>query len=147
MMHKRLFLSVLFLNLLFVSCESESADPDPEEPLAETELLGTWNYVAYIDDDGEEPATDCEQNQTLTFEEDGVFRFTYYDDSEGPCEKTQDSQGTWEFVSDAVIKTDYTYGDYVDQDKFEVGFEISGNTLTLYLDEGEGEYQERYEKQ
>ena len=147
MMHKRLFLSALFLNLLFVSCESETTDPDLEEPVAETELLGTWNYVAYIDDDGEEPATDCEQNQTLTFEEDGVFRYTYYDDSEGTCEKTQDSQGTWEFISDAVIKTDYTYGSYVDEDKFEVGFEISGNTLTLYLDEGEGEYQERYEKQ
>lgn len=147
MISKRFFLSVLFLNLLFVSCENEDTENDSEDPIAETELLGTWNFIAYSDDEGEEPATDCEKNQTLTFEEDGVFRYTYYDDSEGSCEKTEDSQGAWELISDGVIKTDYTYGDYVDENKFEVGFEISDNVLTLSIDEGEGEYQERYEKQ
>lgn len=145
-MTKKLFFSIILLSIVFISCEKDETDSPDEEKNSTTDLLGTWNYTAYIDDEGEELATQCEKNQTLIFEENGVFRFTYFDDSEGTCEKTQDSQATYEFISDAVIKTDYTYGDYVDQNKFEVGFEISGNTLTLFLDEGEGEYQERYEK-
>lgn len=129
------------MGLLFVSCEKNENDTPEEDNGTETELLGIWNYISYIDTDGEEPATDCEKNQIIDFQESGVFRFTYYDDSTGTCEETQDATGEWAYISDGVIELDYG-----NNDVYEVTYSISDNTLTLTIDEGEGEYQEVYQK-
>lgn len=140
-MIKRFFFSVLACCFLCVSCETEETETTNEESMNNANLLGTWNFSAYIDDEGEELATDCESNQILDFQESGVFRFTYYDESLGTCEKNQDAIGNWELLSDNSIELDYG------MDSYEVEYRISENVLTLTIDEGEGKYQERYEKQ
>ncbi|MBO0323150.1 lipocalin family protein [Muricauda sp. CAU 1633] len=140
-MIKKIYFSLLAMSLLFVSCDNDENETPPEENNSTTELLGIWNYAAYIDNEGELPATDCEQNQIIDFQENGVFRFTYYDDGSGTCEQNQDATGNWEEVSEGVLELDYG-----NDDVYEVEYSIAGNTLTLTIDEGEGEYQEVYEK-
>ena len=64
-----------------------------------------------------------------------------YDEDSGTCEMNQDATGNWEFLTESSIELDYGI------DSYEVDYSISENVLTLTIDEGEGEYQERYEKQ
>lgn len=135
-----MLLSLLTIGLFIISCDKE----DKESPSDSTALIGVWNYMAYVDDEGEEPATECEKNQIIEFKENGVFSFTYYDEDSGECKKSQDATGTWEYISDNVITLDYGNQEYLDT--YEVEFNISENVLTLTIDEGEGEYKEKYEK-
>ncbi len=139
-MFKRLLLPIFALSLFLVACEAEETEATPEGENTEVTLLGVWNYRAYIDNDGEELATDCERNQILEFLQDGTFRFTYYDDTSGACQMDQDATGNWEYVSDTSIELDYGV------DSYTASFSINGDLLTLTIDEGEGEYQERYQK-
>ena len=141
-MIKKIFFSFLAISLLFVSCSKDENETPPEEDGSTTDLLGVWNYASYIDDEGELLATDCEKNQIIDFQENGVFRFTYYDDGSGTCEKNQDAMGSWEYLSDDG-KIELDYGN---DDVYEVEYSISDDTLTLTIDEGEGEYKEVYEK-
>ncbi len=143
-MTKRLFFSALLCCFALISCETESTEETEtanEENTTSVALLGTWNFAAYIDGEGEELATDCESNQILDFQENGVFRFTYYGEDSGTCEMNQDATGSWELLSENSIALDYGV------DSYEVDYSISENVLTLTIDEGEGEYQERYVKQ
>lgn len=81
-MTQRLF-SIFLLNLVFVSREKEDTNTPEDDNKTALSLIGPWNYVAYVDEEGEELAADCEKNQLLTFEESEVFRFTYFDDFSG----------------------------------------------------------------
>jgi len=137
----RPILAVFLCCFFCISCESEDTTNPNEETPADASLLGVWNYAAYIDDEGEELATQCESSQILHFQTDGVFRFTYYTEDATSCAKTQDATGSWEELSDSSIALDYGI------DSYDMNYTISGRVLTLTIDEGLGEYQERYEKQ
>ena len=126
----RPILAVFVCCFFCISCESEDTTNPNEETPADASLLGVWNYAAYIDDEGEELATQCESSQILHFQTDGVFRFTYYTEDATSCAKTQDATGSWEELSDSSIALDYGI------DSYDVNYSILGRVLTLTIDEG-----------
>ncbi len=136
-----LFLTTGFF---FTSCNKDESEPTTDE-----DLIGTWTYIAYVhDDEGEIQANECDSQDSLTFMNDSTFNFTYHYnfDEEVGCYKAQDAIGSWEYISDGIIKFDYSNDDYVDINKWETPFEISGDILTLTKDEGYGVFLEKYKK-
>ncbi len=142
-MNKLFLLFLLTIGLFFNSCNKKE-----NESMENVDLLGTWTLIAYIDDEGEELADECYSQDSLTFMENNTFNYTYYYNygKEGGCQKIQDATGSWEYLTDKIIKFDYSHGDYIDKDKWENPFEISGDILTLTRDEGLGIYLEKYKK-
>lgn len=142
-MKKSILLLFLTTGLLFTSCTK-----DESEPTANEDLIGTWLFISYIDDEGELLADECDGQDSLTFMDDNTFNFTYHYnyDVEVGCYKGQDAIGSWEYLTESVIKFDYSNGDYIDLDKFENPFEITGDILTFTRDEGEGVFFEKYRK-
>ncbi|WP_282161386.1 lipocalin family protein [Ulvibacterium marinum] len=140
--------SILFLflttGLFFTSCNK-----DESEPKTDVDLIGTWTYIAYVDDDeGEIQADECDGQDSLTFMSDNTFNFTYHYnfDEEVGCYKAQDAIGSWEYISDGEIELDYSNGNNVEPNNQKTPFEISGDILTLTKDEGYGVFLEKYKK-
>ncbi|MDC6365360.1 MULTISPECIES: lipocalin family protein [Flavobacteriaceae] len=139
---RKTFTYFFALFFLFISCSTDSETPE-ENPEDTVSLIGTWYFILYLDDEGEEPATECDGKDYLTFKEDGSFDYGYHYIVGQECENTGGNQtGAWSYITDKVIELDYG-----NNDTYEVPFSIEDNVLTLTLDEGEGEYQEKYEKE
>lgn len=142
-MKKPILAVLLCLGLTFTSCTKDENSKE-DEISKDTELIGTWSYMAYIDEEGEEAADACESKETITFNSDNSFDYVYFGGEE-ECELTQDASGSWKYISENVLNLDYSHDTY--EYVIDAQFEISGNVLILILDEGEGEYKEKYQKQ
>jgi len=140
-MKKLILLSFLTVGLSFTSCSKDENETSTSE-----DLIGAWSFISYIDDEGEELADDCDSKDSITFMSDNSFNFTYHgiNNTEDGCTKNQDAMGVWEYQSDKVLKLDYSTDEYTSITEAE--FQITGNILTLTINEGEGEYQEKYQK-
>lgn len=130
----------LACSLLFMSCSTDAENPEKDNQ--NTSLIGTWYFIAYLDEEGEEPATDCDGNDFIRFNEDDTFDFAYHYIEGQECVDTGDQTGQWSYASDGILELAYS-----EQETREVGYVIEENVLTLTIDEGLGEYQEKYEKE
>lgn len=109
---KKILMIALVAILGLVSCTKETK-----------QLVGTWKLQSVILDgdveDGEEEA-----EVTLTFKANGTYEFT----PALPEDSTIESTGKW-----AVKGSTLTFGSK------EAQFKLSGKTLTIYAEDGEGE--------
>ncbi|WP_420401162.1 lipocalin family protein [Flagellimonas sp.] len=126
--------------LLFMSCSTDAEKQ--EDPNENTSLIGTWYFIAYIDDEGQQDPNGCDNNDFIRFNEDDTFDFAYYYIEGEECITRGDQTGQWSYASDGILELVYN-----EQETREVGYVIEENILTLTIDEGLGEYQEKYEKE
>lgn len=126
---------------LFISCSTDSETPE-DNPDDTVSLIGKWYFTMYIDEEGEEPATDCDSNDFIAFNEDDTFNFAYHYIEGQECVDTGDQTGEWTLLEDGILELVYS-----EIETREVKYLIEENTLTLTIDEGLGEYREKYIKE
>ncbi|MDG4716190.1 lipocalin family protein [Winogradskyella marincola] len=76
----------ILIGLAILSCSSNDNDSSPNEPT----ILGEWILVNQIYDGQNENLSDCELQETLTFNSNGTL-ISYYTDNE-PCEFFTETQ-------------------------------------------------------
>ncbi|MGS2727933.1 lipocalin family protein [Psychroserpens sp. BH13MA-6] len=76
----------LLIGLTILSCSSDNNDSNSNEPT----IIGEWVLVNQIYDGQNENLSDCELQETLTFNSNGTL-ISYYTDND-PCEFFTDNQ-------------------------------------------------------
>ena len=91
-MKKSILLSFLTIQLFLNSCSKYESEPSTTSE----DLIGSWSFIAYIDDEGKELADECDSQDSIRFKSDNSFNFTYHciNNSEDECTKNQDAMGT-----------------------------------------------------
>ncbi|MDB2606844.1 lipocalin family protein [Zobellia sp.] len=139
-MEKPIFILFLAIGCTFTSCKKNDSIDDGD-------LLGTWSYVAYIDDQGEQLVNDCESQNIKRFKIGNVFDFEYHNKNNtgNECiEGTHDS-GKWSYLFNEKVQMNHATEE--NPDIVIAKYKISEDVLTLTFDEGNGEYKEVYRKQ
>ncbi|WP_276168909.1 lipocalin family protein [Zobellia alginiliquefaciens] len=138
-MKKPILLLFLAAGCIATSCKSDDSGEDGD-------LMGTWSYIAYIDSDGEEPSNDCESMDILRFKDGNVFDYEFHstDNSNGDCIEGTHNSGSWTYLFNRKVQLDY--GLNGDSNITIAKYKVSGDILTLTIDEDNGEYQEKYRK-
>lgn len=85
-MKKLNLIFIFFIGLYFISCSSD----DDNSNTTENNLLGEWILVNQIYDGQNEELSDCELQETLTFNSNGTL-ISYYTDLD-PCEFFSETQ-------------------------------------------------------
>ncbi len=139
-MKKPILLLILAIGCTFTSCKQDDSGGDGD-------LLGTWFLTTYVDNEGEEPADECESKNIVRFKDGNVFDYQYHttDNASGDCIEGIHDSGTWSYLFDRKVQLDY--GTEERSDITVAKYKISGDILTLTFDEGNGEYHEKYKKE
>ena len=89
------FIPLLFLSMLFLmSCPND--DDSILLPQPQDQIIGTWTRHKSFTNGVEEPLTECEQQSSISFLQDGVLELSIYDgDFSGNCELDEMYTGTW----------------------------------------------------
>ncbi|MGS0525954.1 lipocalin family protein [Zobellia nedashkovskayae] len=138
-MKKPILLFFMAVGCVLTSCKSDDSGDDGD-------LLGTWSYIAYVDSEGEELANDCESMDILRFKDGNILDYELHstDSTSGDCiEGTHDS-GSWTYLFNGKVQLDY--GTDGNSDITVAKYKVSGDILTLTINEGNGEYQEKFKK-
>lgn len=85
-MRKLNLLLVILIGITFLSCSSDDNDSSSNDPT----LIGEWILVNQIYDGQNENLSDCELQETLTFNSNGTL-VSYYTDND-PCEFFTETQ-------------------------------------------------------
>ncbi len=85
-MKKLNLLLVFLIGITILSCSSDDNDSSSNEPT----IIGEWILVNQIYDGQNENLSDCELQETLTFNSNGTL-ISYYTDNE-PCEFFTENQ-------------------------------------------------------
>jgi len=138
-MKKPILLFAMALGCMFTSCKKDDSGGDGD-------ILGTWSYIAYADDNGEEPADECARMDLLRFKNGNVFDYEYHFASTAgdECIEGTHSSGSWTYQFDSKVRLDH--GTENNPDITVAKFSISGDILTLTFDEGNGTYKKKYKK-
>nr|MUH42028.1 hypothetical protein [Zobellia laminariae] len=139
-MKKPILLLILAIGCTFISCKQDDSGGDGD-------LLGTWFLTTYVDNEGEEPADECESKNIVRFKDGNVFDYQYHttDNASGDCIEGIHDSGTWSYLFDRKVQLDY--GTEERSDITVAKYKISGDILTLTFDAGNGEYHEKYKKE
>lgn len=88
----------LFFILIGSAMFSCSNDDDMQSSnLAEDQLIGTWKYTTYIENNTEQILEPCELEETLIFDSQGTYTGMYYEtDANNSCVLEQEGSGVWE---------------------------------------------------
>ncbi len=90
-MKKQLFVSVLFLSILFSCNKDETVDVDP--------IVGKWQLEASFYNGSSEFLDDCDKQSELVINADGTFSGVYMENNDmGECEIDDQTTGTWENI-------------------------------------------------
>lgn len=90
---KKLILLLSVFVLTFTSCNNNDDDSPP--PPAVNPIVGTWTYHKSFENNVEQTLTDCEKQETLIFNADGNYMYTYYEVISGTCQLEESTSGTW----------------------------------------------------
>ena len=127
---KKLVLLFVAAAFTFTSCGNDDDSGDQDK------IVGKWNLHKIFENGVEdEELTDCDRQETLTFNEDGTFENKFYEQEEvgDPCLLNETDSGTWTNDGNSEYILNSAFG------SFTVDITFEGNTFYFedaYTDDG-----------
>ncbi|MAM18800.1 MAG: lipocalin family protein [Christiangramia sp.] len=126
-MKKILFMFLAATMITACSKDDDSSKTDGDEP-----ILGQWFLIDARAGSVNNTLTECQQQSSITFNEDGSAQSEYYEETEGTCNLESSEEGTWMHNSDGTYTIDAPiYGEITGTANFEgsTGFTFTSPDL------------------